>query len=189
MAFTRAVGIGLLGWTALLATAVGAAAPVQTGSDPAVSARIFTERVERYARLRARLEEPLPSFDTRRDAWSLLLTRRYLASAIRTARARAAQDHIFAPPVDGFFREAVARAIHHVDIEGLADGGGEGVVDLVVNEPVPDWALQDVPQPLLEQLLPVPTAISYRIVGGALVLWNDHAEIVIDALPDAFVMR
>jgi hypothetical protein len=187
MALTRAVGIGLLGWTALLGAALGAAAPVQTGSDPAVAARMFTERVERYARLRARLEEPLPSFETRRDAWSLLLTRRYLASAIRAARARAAQDPIFAPPVDGFFREAVARAIENVDIEGLVERGGEDAVDLVIDEPVPDWALQEVPLPLLERLLPVPAAISYRIVGGALVLWDDHAKIVIDALPDAFV--
>jgi len=186
MRILRAVGIGLLGWTALVGASTGAAALAQADSDHGAAARIFTERVERYARLRARLEEPLPPFDARRDPWSLLLTRRYLGSAIRTARAHASPGNVFAPPVDGLFREAIARAIYEVDLEGLV-GGGEDAVDLIVNEPVPAWALHDVPRALLEGLLPVPAGISYRVVGGALVLWDDHAEILIDALPDAFV--
>lgn len=72
----------------LLAGDQRVAARIQTDVD-AVARRAFAERVERYAMLRARLEEPLPAFDARRDPWSLLLTRRYLASAIRAARPRA----------------------------------------------------------------------------------------------------
>jgi hypothetical protein len=189
MRITRVVGIGVVGCTAVLGAWSGAAAFAQAGGDHGVAVRIFTERVERYARLRTRLEEPLPPFDARRDPWSLLLTRRYLASAIRTARAHATPGNVFAPPVDGLFRETIARAIHEVDIEGLVHAEGEGLVDLVINEPVPDWALGDVPRALLDRLPAVPAAISYRIASGALVLWDDHAEILIDALPDAFVTR
>ncbi|MBI2189429.1 MAG: hypothetical protein HYU37_20220 [Acidobacteria bacterium] len=188
MRIARAVGIGLLGWTVLLGASPGAAALAQAGDDHAAAARIFAERVERYARLRARLEEPLPPFDARRDAWSLLLTRRYLASAIRSARAHATPGNLFAPPVDGLFREAIGQAIYEVDIEGLV-AGWEDPVDLVINEPVPDWALHAVPDALLARLPPLPEAISYRLAGGALVVWDEHAEIVIDALPDAFITR
>ena len=189
MRITRAVGIGLVGWAAILGAWSGAAALTQAGDDHGAAARIFTERVERYARLRARLEEPLPPFDTRRDPWSLLLTRRYLASAIRTARASAKAGDVFGPPVDGLFREAITHAIYEIDIEGLVNGGGEDPVDLIVNEPVPDWALRPVPRPLLKRLLPLPAGMSYRITCGALVLWDEHAEVLVDALPDAFVTR
>jgi hypothetical protein len=174
MRIVRAIGVGMLGWIAFIGAAAGAAAP-QTASDHGAAVQIFATRVEQYAWLRARLEQPLPSFDADRRPWSLLLMRRYLASAIRTARARETQVSIFAPPVEGFFRDV--------------DDGTEDPLDVMVNEPLPEWALHPVPPALLERLPPVPSAISYKMAAGALVLWDDHAEIVIDALPDAFVTR
>ena len=163
--------------------------PDDTSRVAAVQA--FTERAERYVRLRTRLEEPLPAFDVRRDPWSLMLTRRYLASAIRTARVRAELGDIFAPPVTQLFRSVIAEAIHDVEIEGFADGEFEAadIVDLGVNEPVPAWALQAVPQPVLVRLPALPDAVAYVMVGRNLILWDAHAEIVIDVLPDAFVVE
>ncbi len=189
MRTTQAVGIGVLGFMAVLSAWSGVAAPARAQDDHGSAARIFTQRVERYVRLRARLEEPLPPFDPRRDPWSLLLTRRYLASAIRTARAYVKPGDIFGPPVDGLFHEVITRATDDIDIEGLVDAGAESPVDLMVNEPVPDWALGPVPRKLLERLPAVPAGISYRLACGALVLWDEHAEILIDALPDAFITR
>lgn len=187
MRTARAMGVGMLGWIAFLGAVTGAAAPVQTADDHGAAVQIFARRVEQYAWLRARFEEQLPSFDADRRPWSLLLMRRYLASAIRSARARAASDGIFARPVDNFFRETIGAAIDDVDIDGLDEDGAEDPVDVLVNEPLPKWALHPVPTALLVRLPPVPGAISYRMAAGALVLWDDHAEIVIDALPDAFV--
>ena len=160
--------------------------------DRATALRAFTERTERYVRLRARFEEPLPSFDPRRDPWSLMLTRRYLASAIRTARSYAHQGDIFTPPVAEMFRDVIAQAIYDVEIEGLVDEEFEAagfMVDVVVNEPVPAWALQDVPDALRGRLPPLPDAIEYRVVDGNLILWDTHAAIVIDALRGAFVVQ
>jgi hypothetical protein len=157
----------------------------------AAAVRTFTERVDRYVWMRARFEEPLPSFDARRDPWSLMLTRRYLAAAIRTARARARLGDIFAPPVAQLFRGIIADAIYDVEIEGLVDEGLEtaDLVDVVINEPVPDWALREVPEAVLARLPAVPDAIGYRIVGGNLILWDTHAEIVVDALSNAFIVE
>lgn len=165
-------------------------APDEAGRVAAM--RTFSERTERYTRLRARLEEPLPSFDARPDSWSLMLTRRYLASAIRTARSHARQGDIFMPPVAQLFRGLIADAIYDVDIEGLVADNLEGtdvLVDVVVNEPVPVWALEDVPDALLQRLPALPDAIAYRMVDGSLILWDMHAEIVVDALPGAFVVE
>lgn len=171
-----------------------AAAPTQAPDDVdrAAAIQAFANRVERYSALRARLEEPLPSFDARRDSWSLLLTRRYLASAIRTARPHARQGDILTPPAAQLFRELIADAIDEVDIEGLVDEdleAADAVVNVVVNEPVPAWALQDAPEAMLRRLPTLPDAIAYRIVGGNLILWDTHAEIVIDALPDALLIE
>ena len=167
-----------------------------TGQDPgaeekAAALRTFTEGVERYAALRARYEAPLPPFDARRDPWSLKLSRQFLASAIRTARHGAAPGEIFTPRVAALFRAAIADAVYAIDIEGLVDeelDAVDGLVDLAVNEPVPAWALQDPPGTLLAQLPSLPPAIEYRLVGGALILWDAHAEILIDALPGALVV-
>ena len=186
----RVVVIASLAWFAVPGAWPGAAAqPQGRDGQGAAAAHVFAERIDRYDRLRARFEEPLPSFEARRDAWSRLLTRRYLASAIRTARAHAQPGAVFGPPVDAFLRAIIADASSEIPVDGL-DGladDAEGAVDLVVNEPVPEWALRVVPAVLLERLPALPPGIGYRVAGGALLLWDEHAEILIDALPGAFV--
>jgi hypothetical protein len=167
-----------------------AAAGVQQGGTPGEALRAFESRLAHYTALRARFEERLPAFDDpRRDGWAQLLMRRYLASAIRTARREAQPGCIFGP-VALQVRAAIAEALYQVDVEGLVDGAldeDEFALDLVLNEPVPRWAMALVPAALLERLPPLPRAVEYRIAGGALILWDTDAEILVDALPDAFV--
>ena len=43
-----------------------------------------------------------------------------------------------------------------------------------------------VPPQLLSALPPIPGELQYRIVGHALVLWDHHADLIVDVLPDAF---
>jgi hypothetical protein len=47
--------------------------------------------------------------------------------------------------------------------------------------------MSPVPGALLERLPALPPAMEYRIAGGALILWDTRAEILIDVLPDAFL--
>lgn len=164
------------------------AAGTQTGVD-AIARHAFTERVERYAMLRARLEEPLPALDVRRNPLSVLLMRGYLASEIRAHRSRACLGDIFTAEVGASFRNAIAKIVEADGVEGLMlddTARGDYLVDLAVNEPVPKWALRPVPTPVLLELPPLPEAIEYWLVADALVLWDVHAEILIDALPSAF---
>jgi hypothetical protein len=168
-----------------------AAAAVQHGDVTAVDGwRAFEAGVARYAALRTRFEEPLPAFDDpRRDGWTLLLVRRYLASAIRTARRGARPGCIFGPAAL-LVRETIAGAVYGLEIEGLVEGAldeDELELALVLNEPIPSWAMSPLPAPIVARLPPLPPAIEYRIAGGALILWDVHAEILIDTLPDAFV--
>lgn len=50
-------------------------------------------------------------------------------------------------------------------------------------EPVP---FGFVPPQLLAVLPRLPDELQYRILGSALVLWDHHANLIVDFLPDAF---
>jgi hypothetical protein len=157
-------------------------------ADPGLAFQSFSERVDRYARLRARFEEPLPAFDEWRDPWTLLLMRRYLASAIRTARSDAQLGDIFTPDVSIAFRALIRSAVYESDIEGLVDDDlqlDDFVIDLRVGEPLPRWSVKPVPDVLLARFPRLPADIEYRLVGQSLVLWDSHAEVLIDALSSA----
>ena len=183
-----AVVIGAVALVWVLDPSPGAATPAQEPAPEHIAALSeYVAGIDRYAALRARFEEPLPPFDDCRNAWSLQLQRLYLAAAIRSARHRATVGDIFTPRVAAFFRREIAEAIYEIDIEGLLDEDTEGpLVDLAINEPIPVWAMRPVPQALLERLAPLPVAIEYQLVGDALILWDVHAGILIDALPSAF---
>ena len=172
---------------ALLAGISRPTEPSQTPIDG--GRRAFDAAVTRYVNLRTALEDPLPSFeDPRRDPWTLVLMRRYLAAALRSARRGAEMGCIFGPAA-GLFREAIALPINQGDVDGVADEEGDAedfVVDLALNEPVPEWAMSPVARPLLDRLPAVPVAVEYRRAGTALILWDTRAEILVDALPNAF---
>jgi hypothetical protein len=108
-----------------------------------------------------------------------------------TARRDVRQGTSFSPAIAARFREVIADAIDDADIKGLVDDveDGDVVVDLAVHEPVPEWAMDALPDALLNRLPSLPAAVEYRIVSGSLVLWDTHAEILIDALPGAFVIE
>jgi hypothetical protein len=179
----------------LLMAAAGSPAAGQDRSAPDDDAalRAFVAGLSRYAALRTTLEESLPSFDdSGRDPRTLMLMRRYLASAIRVARHDARQGCIFGPAA-GMLRETIAHAINDGHIEGLV--GEEDVrarpfgLDLALNQPVASWAMSPVPAAVLEQLPPLPAGIEYQLADGALILWDSHAEILVDVLPEALMVR
>jgi hypothetical protein len=181
---TRALVGSLIG-VALFVALTPAAARAQEGDDP-TARRLLTERVGQYVWTRSQLAAPLPPLDDGRSAWSTLLTRRYLASAIRTARPPVRAGNVFGAPVDAWLRALIAERVYALDVEGLAGWDEEIAVDVVVYEPLPPWALGPVPPEIEAALPPLPPAVEYRMVSGALILWDADAEIVIDVLPHAF---
>ena len=151
--------------------------------------RAFVGRVEAYARLHQRLEAPLPPIETTADPLSRLMNRRYLASAIRAARRHAKPGDIFTPDVADVVRKRLAEGLPAAETAALIGSLGDGsemAGAAVVNEPFREEESDALPPQLLEQLPPLPGGIQYRVFGSGLVLWDVHADIVIDVLPDAF---
>ena len=163
-------------------------APARPASGAVDVLEEFMMRVDTYVQLHQRLEASFPPLKDARDPLSRLLNKRYLASAIRSARRHVKEGNIFGPPVEEMIRTRIAEAMAGRDLAvvvGPCGGESWGSADLVLNEPLREGASCPVPVLLLEALPPVPGGLEYRIVGPDLALWDVHAEIVIDVLREA----
>ena len=157
--------------------------------DADAALRVFHERVESYAVLHRRLAPP-PAAITSTDSIGKLLTRNYLAAAVRGARRSAEQGEIFTPEIATLFRWALADSIGERDGETfLAElNGGEPMprgMHPTVNEPYTMTSLYRVPQEVRLGLPTIPAELDYRIAAHDLVLWDLYAGIVVDFVPDA----
>jgi hypothetical protein len=156
--------------------------------DADVALGVFHERVESYAVLHRRLAPPVVMTST--DPLSKLLTRNYLAAAVRGARRYAQQGEIFTPEIATLFRWMLADSIGERDGERFvtALNGNEPVppgMHPEVNESYSMLPLYRVPQDVRLGLPPIPAELDYRIAGHDLVLWDIYAGIVVDFVPDA----
>jgi hypothetical protein len=176
----------LLGCAVLLGAAQGAAAQAGEAASDAAALQSFEQAVQGYEQLRARFEAPLPPLHSR-GAWSTLITRRYLASALRAARRDARAGSIFTPSLAVIVRLRLAEALTPSERLLLAAGDDDesGVPIPLVNEPLATEWLTPLPAAATQQLPPLPVAIEYRLLGTTLVLWDSDAEIIIDVLPQA----
>jgi hypothetical protein len=154
--------------------------------------KAFHDRIDAYAALHRRLEQPLPPFNPDGTMRSYLLNRAYLAAAIKAARPHARQGDIFTPPVARLLRRVIAESLAGRDVEEvlreLLDEGlaGGPPVHPKVYDQFPDWASHTMPVVLLSRLPTLPDDVQYRIVDRDLVLLDTHANLIIDVLPDAF---
>jgi hypothetical protein len=168
-----------------------AASQVSPALEDNAALHAFHERIESYVALHRRLELRLPPLQPTAEPFSTYLARQLLANAIRKARPTAQQGDMFTPDVGRAFRRIIARTLAGRDIENLlTENGRERSMrpgfELEVNEPYPDWASHAVPPILLQKLPPLAGDLEYRIVEHVLVLWDVHANLVVDYLPDAF---
>jgi hypothetical protein len=191
--FFRIIAGGAL-VVAALATGGATGARAQSAVfDPEAALRVFHERVESYAALHRRLAPP-PAAVTSTDPLSKLLTRHYLASAIRSERRHAQQGDVFTPAVATVLRWMLVDSIGERDGETfLAElSGGELVppgMHPTVNEPYTMTPLYRIPSDVRLGLPPIPPEVDYRIAGHDLVLWDIYAGIVVDFVPNALTSR
>lgn len=153
--------------------------------------QVFHLRVAEYAALHRRLEGPLPPLTTTENMVKNYFARQLLASAIRKARAGVRQGVIFSPDVAAVFRELIGDALRGQDVEAFlrelhAEQHSIENVRPMLNEPLPAGTTHEMPIVLLHVLPALPEDVEYRIVCRDLVLWDIHANLVIDYVPNAF---
>ena len=191
----RTLLMGLVGALTVISAGLGHATTRMqaTPLDSDAALRTFQERVESYAGLHRRLAPP-PRATSATDPLAKLLTREYLASAIRRARSGVDQGNIFTPEIAALFRWKLADSIGEMDGEMFLLQLNNGVpivpgLHPTVDETYTMDTLFRVPPDVRLGLPPLPAELDYRIAGHDLVLWDIYAGIVVDFVPNALCAR
>lgn len=182
----RAIAGGVIAVASLSAAPPARAQYAVFDADAAL--QVFHERVESYAALHRRLAPP-PATTTGTDPLSKLLTRQYLASAVRSARRYSQQGEIFSPEIATLFRWMLADSIGELDGEHFLTALNGGVpvprgFHPDVNETYTMLPLYRIPSDVRLGLPKLPAELDYRLAGHDLVLWDIYAGIVVDFIPD-----
>lgn len=173
------------------------APPVQTAQveQELIATQAFEQRVEQYATLHRLLEGPLPMLRPTPNIEEIQATVRALGYRIQTARQNAKQGDLITPDIARIIRRRIAAcltpeewaAIFAENDEETAEYAAGAVPPLRVNMEWPIQALFNfVPPQMLAALPPLPPELQYRIIGRSVVLWDHHANLIVDFLPNAF---
>jgi hypothetical protein len=196
---------------AIVVLAGGTSTPAQAPLPPApnqsipilqeiVVTQAFEARVNQYVALHRWLEVQVSPLVMTPDIEHVHMSVRALALRIRIARADAHQGELIGPDVARIFRRTIATClpadtwalILAENAEEAEEWGEDGepprpLPPLQVNMTWPEQLpFGYVPPELLAALPRLPAELQYRFVGSALVLWDHHANLIVDFLPDAF---
>lgn len=176
-------------WPLLVLLMAGSAAPLvasSQASDEAVLSE-FSAAVDAYAALHRQLEGPVPTIASSNEPDEIRRAIEALGAKIRGSRRTARAGDIFTPAV-----ARVLRARINVGCGGNVDGVHASAHDEapplrrpVVNGRWPGSAMTFMPPSVLCQLPTLPEELEYRFVNRDMVLWDAHADVIVDVLTSA----
>ena len=173
---------------ATAATSTSAATSQTTATSPR---DVFLQRVDEYIALHRQLETDLPQEIVTSDPERLFAPRITLAREIRKARATARQGDLFIPAVADYFRGLITEALRVGEVANLLEIiEDENFVRVIptVNGDYPAGAsISLMPACLLAALPPLPKELEYRFLSRDLILWDVHAGLIVDFVPQALV--
>jgi hypothetical protein len=150
----------------------------------------FTRKVAAYAELHRRIEGPVPTVKISSDPGEVRHAMAALARKIRAERVRARQGDLFTPAAGPVFRKVIAAGCGG-DIEGLHAIANEENPYVAtwhprVNASYPDHLpFSMIPPSVLCSLPALPEELQFRFWDRSLLLWDYHANLIVDILPDA----
>jgi hypothetical protein len=170
--------------------AVALASAQSASPDEAVLSG-FQNRVAAYVALHRQLEGPLPTLEVSDDPERIHLAMDALAGEIRRVRWNAKQGDIVTPDVAAALRRTIGAALaEHPELDVLYvifDEYPPGLkIRPIVNARFPAVVGPGMmPSCILWALPELPEELQYRFVGRDLVLWDVHANLIVDIVPDA----
>ena len=150
----------------------------------------FNRHVSEYVELHRRLEGPVPTIQVSSDPGEIRRAMAALARKIRAERVRARQGDFFTPAAAPVFRRLIAAGCGG-DLEGLYALTTEENPYLKtwrprVNESYPDTLPYSmIPPSVLCSLPALPEELQFRFWDRSLMLWDYHANLIVDVLPSA----
>jgi hypothetical protein len=170
----------------LSAAAFGA---VQVDTRAELSA--FEARLATYVETHRRLEGPLPPMLATSDMDEVYRLMTALRARIRAERKDQAQGSLLTPAVSGLLRERISSCMTADEIEQTMEDIEEhtprDMPPVRVNEPLPEDAPFGWLPPLaLRALPPLPPELRYVVLSKSLIIWDHHADMVVDIAPGVF---
>ena len=176
---------------AVFATTISPAAALraQSQAERQEMRDTFLRRVDGYVQLHRDLERLLPPEVVTSNLDALFAPRIALGREMRKARARARQGDVFTPAVAVYFRVVIAETFWRERMPGvraIIEDENTIHVPATVNGDYPAGrSIPPVPACLLAALPPLPPEVRYSFIGADLILWDMHAGLIVDFVPNA----
>ncbi|MEO7190023.1 MAG: hypothetical protein ABI051_03100 [Vicinamibacterales bacterium] len=152
----------------------------------------MNDRLRDYVELHQRIEAALPKLPKDATPEQLDQSQRRFEKKMREARATAKQGDLFTPEATPVIKRLLVSVFEGPDGKQLKSSiMDENTVNasslkLRVNSRYPDSVpLTSVPPQVLQTLPELAEDLEYRFVGHWMVLFDSHAHIVADYIPDA----
>jgi hypothetical protein len=178
-----------MGWLLGLPAVAAGQGPSPKPSNDAPVVADFATRVNAYVAIHLRAERAAPTLPQEATPLQIDQTQRAMASRILAARTGATRGDIFTPEMATLVRRVL------IDILSGPDGlrRRASIMDdnvtflpLTANQRYPDDVpLTTMPPGLLKALPELPEEMEYRFIGPHLILFDQHAHIIPDFVPDA----
>ena len=161
-----------------------------------VATQGFEERINQYVAVHRVLELPLTPLRPTLDMSRIQASMQALAHRIRVVRAEAQQGDLITPDVARMFRRRIATCLPASEWAAILSENAEDEEGMPAGPPPAlhvnmEWPEQVpfgfVPPQMLSALPRLPAELQYRIIGNSLVLWDHHANLIVDFLPGAFI--
>lgn len=153
--------------------------------DAAVQA--FQVRIDAYVKIHRRVEGPIPPLMASEDMAEVYRLMSRVREGIRESRG-VNPEPILTPNVLDALRVCVTDCLRREDLEAMqADFVEHSPPDLPmarIGQQLPDdTPIMPVPPRLLARLPKLPVELRYVIFAKALLLWDHHADMVVDIAP------
>ena len=150
----------------------------------------FLKRVDGYVAIHKKQEATLPALPKQTNPQQIDTHERALAKLIQAARTGAKQGDLFTPGMQRLVRRLLVPIFAGADgahvRDEILDKESKASVTLTPNGRYPDdIPVSTVPPQVLQNLPKLPEDMEYRFVRQNLILFDPHAHIIPDWVPQA----
>ena len=150
----------------------------------------FERRLQQYDGVRRRLDQSLPTVAMSDKPDAIRTVVKAHSHALRTARYGARQGDLLGPDLADLFRRLIREFLDGVTARDFLATITEDDALLMdppgINASYPEGAaLTTMPPDLLKLFPALPAELEYRFMGRYLILWDRHANLIVDFIRNA----
>ena len=166
------------------------AQPLVAAQTPA-SAELaaFQTRLDAYIAMHRKFEGPMPAVQVTKDMDEVHRLMDTLRTRIKAERGT--KGTLVTPALVEVFKQIIGSTLTLADIVNISEEVEEHtpprMIKVRANAPLPPNApFVTIPPPLLRALPQLPPELRYVALSGALIIYDQHADLVVDIMPRLF---